>query len=337
MTFLVDPTLAGGTDELENEAGVMIWKMQPPAVAGKRVTVLYDSKSAGLAHLKISPSDNLTLKIGMNGWQEAQDYEMTHVIGEKHLWSAELDVPIDAAALNFVFCYGDAFDNNNQLDYRAVVHPPASAGSWETWLERLSGPLTEVERNRRREKEQQVRERKERREKLRRAAMDRAMAVGRRQIKHVLFTDPPVLEAGGKVTIYYSPNDTCLNGKEQLYLMGGWNRWSHRKKLGPIAMQPPGEGGNHWRASVDIPVDVFMMDFVVADVDDGPGSYDNRGGFDYHIPITGSLAKEPPLHIVHVSVEMAPIAKVGGLGDVVTSLGRAVKEQGHLVEVILPR
>jgi hypothetical protein len=41
--------------------------------------------------------------------------------------------------------------------------------------------------------------------------------------------------------------------------------------------------------------------------------------------------------VVHVAVEMAPICKVGGLGDVVTALGRAVQEQGHMVEVILPR
>lgn len=29
--------------------------------------------------------------------------------------------------------------------------------------------------------------------------------------------------------------------------------------------------------------------------------------------------------------------QVGGLGDVVTALGRAMKESGHQVEVILPR
>ena len=46
---------------------------------------------------------------------------------------------------------------------------------------------------------------------------------------------------------------------------------------------------------------------------------------------------EQPLHVMHIAVEMAPICKVGGLGDVVTALGRAVKEQGHDVEVILPR
>jgi starch synthase len=39
----------------------------------------------------------------------------------------------------------------------------------------------------------------------------------------------------------------------------------------------------------------------------------------------------------HIAVEMAPVAKVGGLGDVVTALSRAVQEEGHLVEVILPR
>lgn len=34
---------------------------------------------------------------------------------------------------------------------------------------------------------------------------------------------------------------------------------------------------------------------------------------------------------------MAPIAKVGGLADVVTSLGRAVQDEGHEVTVVLPK
>jgi hypothetical protein len=56
------------------------------------------------------------------------------------------------------------------------------------------------------------------------------------------------------------------------------------------------------------------------------------------IEIVLVMQLEPPgLHVVHVAVEMAPICKVGGLGDVVTALGRAVQEQGHMVEVILPR
>lgn len=48
-------------------------------------------------------------------------------------------------------------------------------------------------------------------------------------------------------------------------------------------------------------------------------------------------AREPAMYVVHIAVEMAPIAKVGGLGDVVTALGRAVKENGHTVEVIVPK
>jgi starch synthase len=31
------------------------------------------------------------------------------------------------------------------------------------------------------------------------------------------------------------------------------------------------------------------------------------------------------------------LCQVGGLGDVVTSLGRAVQEEGHKVEIILPK
>lgn len=43
-----------------------------------------------------------------------------------------------------------------------------------------------------------------------------------------------------------------------------------------------------------------------------------------------------PMHIVHVTAEMAPIAKVGGLGDVVTGLARSCLMRGHTVDVFLP-
>lgn len=45
---------------------------------------------------------------------------------------------------------------------------------------------------------------------------------------------------------------------------------------------------------------------------------------------------ESPMHIIHVSAEMAPLAKVGGLGDVVTGLARACLARGHVVEIMLP-
>ncbi|KAA8522656.1 hypothetical protein F0562_009182 [Nyssa sinensis] len=42
------------------------------------------------------------------------------------------------------------------------------------------------------------------------------------------------------------------------------------------------------------------------------------------------------MHLVHVTAEMAPIAKVGGLGDVVTGLARACLSRGHKVDIMLP-
>ena len=49
------------------------------------------------------------------------------------------------------------------------------------------------------------------------------------------------------------------------------------------------------------------------------------------------VAPRPGLHIVHVASEAAPFAKVGGLADVVSGLGRAHFGAGHLVELILPK
>lgn len=78
------------------------------------------------------------------------------------------------------------------------------------------------------------------------------------------------------------------------------------------------------------------------DSDEEWGQYDSNGGLDFHIPVVGSgastalllvlgtivatvcfpqltrfrtlrssaVVKEPPLHVVHIAVEMAPICKV---------------------------
>ena len=43
-----------------------------------------------------------------------------------------------------------------------------------------------------------------------------------------------------------------------------------------------------------------------------------------------------PLHVVHLTCELAPWAKVGGLADVVAGLSRACLARGHAVEVVLP-
>ncbi|KAL2651832.1 hypothetical protein R1flu_019960 [Riccia fluitans] len=53
-------------------------------------------------------------------------------------------------------------------------------------------------------------------------------------------------------------------------------------------------------------------------------------------PVVKINADRTPSYIVHVTAEMAPVAKVGGLGDVVTGIGRACLERGHKMLVMLP-
>nr|PNR39451.1 hypothetical protein PHYPA_019729 [Physcomitrium patens] len=47
--------------------------------------------------------------------------------------------------------------------------------------------------------------------------------------------------------------------------------------------------------------------------------------------------KRPRYHVVHLATEVAPVAKVGGLGDVVTGICRALQSKGHRVEIIIPK
>ncbi|MBF0425306.1 MAG: glycogen synthase [Magnetococcales bacterium] len=42
------------------------------------------------------------------------------------------------------------------------------------------------------------------------------------------------------------------------------------------------------------------------------------------------------MHIVVIATECAPVVKVGGLADMVSGLGRALAQRGHVVELILP-
>jgi hypothetical protein len=81
-------------------------------------------------------------------------------------------------------------------------------------------------------------------------AQSKALAVRRRQMKHVLFTDPATLEAGTTVELYFNPRDTVLSGRRSIWLRGGFNRWRHPRPFGPIEMVPP-EDGEHFRVRTD--------------------------------------------------------------------------------------
>lgn len=43
------------------------------------------------------------------------------------------------------------------------------------------------------------------------------------------------------------------------------------------------------------------------------------------------------MHIIHIASELAPIAKIGGLADVVYGLCQATLKLGHTIEIILPK
>jgi starch synthase len=214
---------------------------------------------------------------------------------------------------------------NNALDADPAIL--FSFCSVEAWSQSLSDMFFNQFRDARLAAENEARMREEARMIKRRGAQAFVRAVERRKVRHVLYTEPEVVKAGEEVTVFYNPSVTNLNGRERIYLRGGWNRWSHARKFGPLPMSPPAAGSSHWKAVVKAPLDAFKMDFVFSDVEEGDGTYDTRGGYDYHLPVEGSPVKEPSLYIAHIAVEMAPIAKVGGLGDVVTALGRAVKDQ----------
>jgi len=61
--------------------------------------------------------------------------------------------------------------------------------------------------------------------------------------------------------------------------------------------------------AVKVPLDAYMMDLVFSEKEDG-GVFYNKEGMDYHIPVSGGIAKEPSMHIVHIAFEIAPIARV---------------------------
>ena len=43
------------------------------------------------------------------------------------------------------------------------------------------------------------------------------------------------------------------------------------------------------------------------------------------------------MYVVMVAPECAPVAKAGGLGDVVFGLSRELEIRGHAVEIVLPK
>ena len=332
-----------------------VWMIEPmvPARGGK-MTVYYNAAATCLAGVKQYGA--ITLNSGCNNWEEPEATVMKEVKGRfkvngkpikamKGSWwqKAEIEVPESAFVMDMVFSDGGhQYDNNNRADFHAAVEGAEETLELKRWQRASELYYQLVEDRVIREEKAKIRN--ERRAVLRKKSKEAAAEVTRRQREHVLYVDPPEPRAGQTVRVHYNPSNTNLATANEVYIIGGWNRWTHAETIGPIKMEPNEQGGQHVSCEFTVPTDAYKMDFVFASKPNGKGIFDNNNRLDYHVSIkggvdgtTGEPVKELPLHVVSISVEMAPIAKVGGLGDVVTSLARATKEEGHRVEVILPK
>lgn len=314
-----------------------VWYIEPSEFRGKDLIRLYYNRSSGpLAH-----ADEIWIHGGHNNWKyglSIVERLVKSVLKGGEWWYADVVVPDQALVLDWVFADGPpqkavVYDNNCKQDFHAIV--PKAIPDEQFWFEEEQLLYRQFQEERRL-REEAIRAKVEKIARLKAETKERTLKRFLLSQKHIVFTDPLDVRAGSTVTIFYNPSNTNLNGKPEVWFRCSFNRWSHRNGPLPPQRMLPAENGTHVKASVKVPLDAYMMDFVFSESEHG-GVFDNKFGMDYHIPVFGGIVKEPPLHIIHIAVEMAPIAKVGGLGDVVTSLSRAVQDLNHNVDIILPK
>lgn len=315
------------------------WYFEPSEFQGGDTVKLFYNRS----NRSLASSRELWLHGGYNNWQDMVSVvrQLTfHGSEGGDWWTLDVDVPKQAFVLNWVLADGPpeaatVYDNNGYQDFHALV--PKGVPNELYWRE-MEDRLFDMLQEEREKREEAVRKKAERTAEIKAELREKTKSILVKSRQHILYTDPVDVEAGKEVTIFYNPLKTVLNGKPEVWLWASFNRWTHRRgPLPPIKMLPDLDS-SFLKGTIKVPLDAYMMDFVFAERGtEGEGIFDNNHGKDYHIPVIGGTAREPAMKVVHISVEMAPIAKVGGLGDVVTSLSRAVQELGHNVEVILPK
>ncbi|KAH7569482.1 hypothetical protein ACOSP7_012903 [Xanthoceras sorbifolium] len=314
-----------------------VWYIEPNEFKGEDLVRLYYNKSSGpLAHAK-----ELWIHGGHDNWKDGLS-----IIGKLDMaertdgdwWYAEVVVPDRAFVLDWVFADGPpqkatVYDNNHRQDFHAIV--PQSIPEELYWVEEEHKTYRKLQEERRL-REEAIRAKAEKTARMKAETKEKTLKRFLLSQKHIVYTEPLDVQAGTTATVFYNPANTVLNGKSEVWFRCSFNRWTHR--LGPLPPQKmlPADNGSLVKTTVKVPLDAYMLDFVFSEKEDG-GIFDNKYGMDYHIPVFGGVAKEPPMHIVHVAVEMAPIAKVGGLGDVVISLSRAIQDLNHNVDIILPK
>ncbi|XP_028762972.1 starch synthase 3, chloroplastic/amyloplastic [Neltuma alba] len=314
-----------------------VWYIEPTEFKGKDLIRLYYNRSSG----PLSHANEVWVHGGHNNWKAGISFAEQLVRSsskDSDWWHADIVVPDQAFLLDWVFANGppqkaSIYDNNRRQDFHSIV--PNGMPNEQYWTEEEQQIYQKLQEERRL-KQEAIRAKVQRTALMKSETKEKTLKRFLLSQKHVVYTEPLDVQAGSTVTVYYNPTNTNLNGKPEVWFRCSFNRWTHhRGLLSPVRMLPA-ENGTHLKTSVKVPLDAYMMDFVFSEREDG-GEFDNKFGMDYHIPVFGGIVKEPPMHIVHIAVEMAPVAKVGGLGDVVTSLSRAVQDLNHNVDIILPK
>eukprot|EP00793_Prasinoderma_coloniale_P005070 PRCOL_00000831-RA len=286
--------------------------------AGKSAKLFYNAKGTPL-----EGSEEVYVVVGSNSWQG----EPSQTLHMQRLDFVTTTEEADGCG---------AYDNNGMQDYHLRVEHGMDEAYWEALIQEKTAEATAAREVREAEEAAKQRARAVKRAAQREAAMEAV----RFSQSHVWYSEPAVPSAGNAVKIFYNPRNTCLNGNDAVYVRGGWNRWTHGASWGPVKMErvtTEDDDSHYLVAEITAPPEAWCADFVFSDGPEEHASYDNNGGLDFHLPLQGASATQPPMHIMHVAVEMAPIAKVGGLGDVVTSISRAIIDAGHQVEVVLPK
>ncbi|MED6114038.1 Soluble starch synthase 3, chloroplastic/amyloplastic, partial [Stylosanthes scabra] len=276
-----------------------VWYVEPSEFKGKDLIRLYYNICSG----PLTNAKEIWIHGGYNKWKDGLSIvkKLTKsVVKGSDWWYTDVVVPEQALVLDWVFADGPP---QNAIVYdnnsKQDFHAIVTIPDEQYWVE-LEQLIYQKLQEERKLREETIHAKAEKTAQMKAETKERTLKRFLLSQKHIVYTEPLDVQAGSTVTVFYNPSNTNLNGKP------------------------------------DVQLDAYMMDFVFFESKDG-GIFDNKFGMDYHIPVSGGIVKEPPLHIIHIAVEMAPIAKVGGLGDVVTSLSRAVQDLSHNVDIILPK
>lgn len=314
-----------------------VWYIESSESKADNLIRLYYNRSSGpLAH-----TNEMWIHGGYNSWRDGLSIVGRLEHSEKKAgdwWHVDVVVPDRALILDWVFADGPPgnaklYDNNKYQDFHAIV--PKCIPEEMYWVEEEHQIYRKLQEERR-IREEAIRAKAEKTVRMKAETREKTTKMFLLSQKHILYTEPLDVQAGSAVTVFYNSTSTVLSGKPEVWFRCSFNRWTHRHGPLPPQKMVPVENSSHLKVTVKVPLDAYMLDFVFSEKEDG-GIYDNKNGMDYHIPVIGGVSKAPPMHIVHVTVEMAPIAKVGGMGDVVTSLSRAVQDLGHNVDIIIPK